>query len=164
MPSCEAVQIQLHSLYICRPLVNRHLKKSCTCADRMVSLFTKVTSFGLGCYPCLVRIYSSRRCSGGGCFWQRLTRAWRPYVVYGFWGPVTLQKECVQLLPRRNLALVVWIARASKVWRSTCTLRGNPNFRYEFRTFLKPWGNGALKFTVSWPRFLINGLHIEKYF
>jgi len=64
MPSCEAVQTQLISLYICRPLVDRHLQKSGTCADRMVFLFTKVTSFGLGCYPFLVRIY----CSWGRMF------------------------------------------------------------------------------------------------
>jgi len=75
MLSCEAVQTHLLSLYICRPLVDRHLKKSCTCADRMVFLFTKGTSFRFGCYPCLVRINSSRRCRGSGCFWQRLTRA-----------------------------------------------------------------------------------------
>jgi len=30
--------------------------------------------FASQAYPC-VRIFSSRRCSGGGCFWQRLTRA-----------------------------------------------------------------------------------------
>jgi len=107
MPWCEPDQTQLLSLYICRPLVDRPLEKSCTCADRMVFLLTKFTSYGLGCYPCLVRIYSSRRCTGGECFWVRLTRAWRWYVFYGFYGPVTLCKECVHLLPRRNLGLVV---------------------------------------------------------
>jgi len=74
MPSREAVHTQLLSLYICRPLVERHLEKSCTCADRMVFLLIKVTSFGLGCYPCLVRIYSSRPCTEGGCFRLRLTQ------------------------------------------------------------------------------------------
>jgi len=61
MPSCEAVQKQLLALYICRPLVDRHLEISCTSADRMVFILTKVTSLELGCYPCLVRLYSSRR-------------------------------------------------------------------------------------------------------
>jgi len=71
MPSCEPNQTQLLSPYICRTLVDRHLEKSCTCA---VFLLTKVTSVGLECYPRLVRIYTSRRCTGGECFRLRLTQ------------------------------------------------------------------------------------------
>jgi len=49
MTSCEAVQTQLLPLYVCRPLVDRHVEEPCTCADRIVFLLTKVTSFWLGC-------------------------------------------------------------------------------------------------------------------
>jgi len=31
IPSCEPDQTQLLSFYICRPLVDRHLEKSCIC-------------------------------------------------------------------------------------------------------------------------------------
>jgi len=53
MSSCEAVQTQLLSLYISPPLVDRHLEKSCTCADRIFFLLTNVTSCGLVCYSFL---------------------------------------------------------------------------------------------------------------